>query len=90
VPANAGKTVKNKALKPAIRVSDRARAVAKVPKMHHFGQSRAKKAALKRIIVVYHDVMVTFPLNNRYQNNLRNRRYGSIPRDFLVATAQQA
>jgi hypothetical protein len=90
VPANSGKTVKNKALTLAIHAFAGACTVGKVAKMHHFGQRCGKEAALKRIIVVYHGVTSLFPLNNRYQNNPRNMHYDTIPRDFLVATAQQA
>jgi len=89
-PVDPEKTVKNKALKPWVHAFAGARTVAKVAKMHHFGRRCGKKAALKRIIVVYHGVTSLFLLNNRYQNNLRNMHYGTIPRDFLVATAQQA
>jgi len=57
--------------------------------MHHFGQRHPKKAALKRIIIVYHYVTPLFLLNNTSQNNLRNMHYGTIPGAFLVATTQQ-
>jgi hypothetical protein len=82
--------VKNKALKPAKQPFAGASTIAKVAKMHHFGQRHPKKAALKRIIIVYHYVTSLFPLNNTYQNNLRNMHYGTIPGAFLVATTQQA
>jgi hypothetical protein len=87
--AEGGKPIKNNTLIGWPRTGLPMTGVSKATKMHHFGRQGAEIVAIKRIVVIDHDVTAMTPLNISWRyGTLRHALHKGSGR-FLVATAQQ-